>query len=185
MNIGNKILELRKENHLTQEELAEKLDVTRQTISKWELSETSPDLGDSKKLAKIFNVTLDELVGNDINNILINKVSKIEKLTKIIINILKIILLLLIIFVVLGVTIIKLREYFSSEPIGEGQTMECVINNKTYTYEAWISVEEPKTIYSFSTNDKDLNIDYHNYNKLEWLLEDIRKEVKSRNGTCE
>ena len=63
--------------------------------------------------------------------------------------------------------------------------MECVINDKTYTYEVWISIEEPKTIYSFSTNDKDLDIDYHNYNKLEWLLEDIKEDVISRGGRCE
>lgn len=44
MEIGNKILILRKQNNLSQEELAEKVGVSRQTISKWELGETSPDL---------------------------------------------------------------------------------------------------------------------------------------------
>ena len=62
--IGNKILELRKKNSLTQEELAKKMDVARQTISKWELGETSPDLSEAKKLSEIFNVSLDELTGN-------------------------------------------------------------------------------------------------------------------------
>ena len=45
MEIGNKIMELRKKSGLSQEELAEKVGVARQTISKWELGETSPDLG--------------------------------------------------------------------------------------------------------------------------------------------
>ena len=53
MQIGNKILELRKQNNLSQEQLAEKMGVARQTISKWELSETSPDLEQSKQLSKI------------------------------------------------------------------------------------------------------------------------------------
>ena len=52
MNIGNKILELRKKNNITQEELAERVGVSRQTISKWELGETSPDLRQSKELSK-------------------------------------------------------------------------------------------------------------------------------------
>ena len=44
MNLGNKIMTLRKKNNMSQEELAEKVGVTRQTISKWELEETSPDI---------------------------------------------------------------------------------------------------------------------------------------------
>ena len=43
MKLGDKILELRKKQGLSQEELGEKIDVTRQTISNWELGETSPN----------------------------------------------------------------------------------------------------------------------------------------------
>lgn len=52
MEIGNKIMELKKKNNLSQEDLAEKVGVARQTISKWELGETSPDLKQSKELQK-------------------------------------------------------------------------------------------------------------------------------------
>ena len=55
MKIGNKIAELRKRDSLSQEELAEKLGVARQTISKWEIGETSPDLKQAKELSNIFN----------------------------------------------------------------------------------------------------------------------------------
>jgi DNA-binding XRE family transcriptional regulator len=48
MNLGKKIIELRKKENMSQEELAEKIDVTRQTISKWELEETSPDIKQAK-----------------------------------------------------------------------------------------------------------------------------------------
>lgn len=44
MEIGNKILELRKKNNLSQEELAEKIGVARQTISKWELGNAYPEM---------------------------------------------------------------------------------------------------------------------------------------------
>lgn len=78
MNLGNKIMTLRKKNNLSQEDLAEKVGVTRQTISKWELEETTPDINQAKKLSMIFNISLDELVNNDVNSILIEKVSNTE-----------------------------------------------------------------------------------------------------------
>ena len=56
MNLGNKIMTLRKKNNMSQEELAEKVGVTRQTISKWELEETSPDITQAKTLSNIFKV---------------------------------------------------------------------------------------------------------------------------------
>ena len=43
MKLGEKILELRKRNNLSQEQLGEKINVTRQTISNWELNETAPN----------------------------------------------------------------------------------------------------------------------------------------------
>ena len=48
MDLGKKVASLRKKNNLTQESLAEKIGVTRQTISKWELGETSPDIKQAK-----------------------------------------------------------------------------------------------------------------------------------------
>ena len=71
MNLGNKIMTLRKKNNMSQEELAEKVGVTRQTISKWELEETSPDITQAKTLSNIFKVSLDELVSNDLNSIIL------------------------------------------------------------------------------------------------------------------
>lgn len=56
------LMELRKLNHLTQEELAEKLGVSRQTLSKWETGESLPDIEKSQAIAGLFGVTLDNLV---------------------------------------------------------------------------------------------------------------------------
>ena len=80
MEIGNKILEFRKKENLSQEQLAEKMDVTRQTISKWELNETTPDIKQAKELSKIFKISLDELTNNDVNSLVIEKISNTEKL---------------------------------------------------------------------------------------------------------
>ena len=64
MNIGQNIMSLRKSAKLSQEQLAEKMGVTRQTISNWELDESSPDLKQGKELSKIFNVCLNDLAGD-------------------------------------------------------------------------------------------------------------------------
>ena len=55
------LLELRKLKHLTQEDLAERVGVTRQAVAKWEAGETMPDLDKSKLLANTLEVSLDDL----------------------------------------------------------------------------------------------------------------------------
>lgn len=67
MNLGNSLFNARKKSGLSQEEVAEKLGVSRQTISKWELDETLPDIRQSKKLSAIYHLTLDELIDFDID----------------------------------------------------------------------------------------------------------------------
>ena len=62
MNIGEKLYELRKEKHLSQEEVAEKLDVTRQTISKWETNQSTPDFDKIKPLCELYEISADELL---------------------------------------------------------------------------------------------------------------------------
>ena len=52
---------LRKLNHMTQEDIAEKLGVTRQAVAKWESGETIPDLEKSRQLAEVFGVSLDDM----------------------------------------------------------------------------------------------------------------------------
>lgn len=65
MNIGNNLFQARKKSGLSQETVAEKLGVSRQTISKWETNETLPDIYQSKKLSKLYNLSLDELIDFD------------------------------------------------------------------------------------------------------------------------
>lgn len=91
MNLGDKILQLRKKNGLSQEQLGEKVDVTRQTISNWELGETTPNPEQLKKMSKAFNVSVDEILDNDSKEFLMNKISNTERLAGIIIKILKVI----------------------------------------------------------------------------------------------
>lgn len=68
MSLGNSLFNARKKSGLSQEEVAEKLGgVSQQTISKWELDETLPDIRQSKKLSTIYHLTLDELIDFDID----------------------------------------------------------------------------------------------------------------------
>ena len=61
MHIGTRIRELRKMAGMTQAQLAEKLCVSRQTVSKWEAENSLPDLMSCQRLCGIFQLTLDEL----------------------------------------------------------------------------------------------------------------------------
>lgn len=56
------LVQLRKLNHMSQEQLAEKLNVSRQTLSKWETGESLPDIEKCRLLAELFGVSLDDLV---------------------------------------------------------------------------------------------------------------------------
>ena len=56
------LIQLRKLNRMTQEDVAEKAGVTRQAVAKWEAGESMPDLATGQKLAAAFGVTLDDLV---------------------------------------------------------------------------------------------------------------------------
>jgi len=89
MTIGEKLAELRKQKNLTQENVAEILNVTRQTISNWELGQTVPDLEQAKELSKLYQISLDELVGNDMKEVLAGKISNTEKLAGLAIKLLK------------------------------------------------------------------------------------------------
>lgn len=62
MNLGENLFQARKKKGLSQEAVAEKLGVSRQTISKWETDETLPDIRQAKKLAVLYGLTLDELI---------------------------------------------------------------------------------------------------------------------------
>ena len=62
MNIGEKLFELRKAKNLSQEEVAESLNVTRQTVSKWETNQSTPDFDKIIPLCELFGIGAEELL---------------------------------------------------------------------------------------------------------------------------
>nr|MCR4698989.1 helix-turn-helix domain-containing protein [Bacilli bacterium] len=65
IKIADRLVELRKKNGLSQEQLADKLGLSRQAVSKWERAEASPDTDNLICLAKLYGVSLDELLDTD------------------------------------------------------------------------------------------------------------------------
>lgn len=87
MKIGQSLFFARKKSGLSQEQVAEKLNISRQTISKWESDETLPNICQFKDLANLYNVSIDELydydkeyieIQNIINNTNDNLINKID-----------------------------------------------------------------------------------------------------------
>ena len=76
MSLGNNLFQARKKTGLSQEFVAVKLGISRQTVSKWETDETVPDIYQSKKLARLYNLSLDELIEFDMNQKEIEEVIK-------------------------------------------------------------------------------------------------------------
>lgn len=73
MKFNEKLVMLRKQQNLSQEQVSEKLGVARQTVSKWELGETTPEMDKLIIISKLYDITLDELMkedneGKNVNN---------------------------------------------------------------------------------------------------------------------
>ena len=66
MRFDEKLISLRKQKGFSQEDLGNKMGVSRQTISKWESGQTNPEMTKLKDLSKIFEISVDELINNEV-----------------------------------------------------------------------------------------------------------------------
>mgnify|MGYP002658609230 FL=1 len=186
--LGEKIISERKKCKLSQEDLAEKLGITRQTISNWELNETSPDLKQASKLCDIFNISLDELTGKE--NAILTKLDKTENNSKLIIKLVKTVGITLgtLIFILLCIVSIYIYSinYYTTEPTATGEGRFCYYNGKISDY----TVMKNNSDGSLSYDVGDINIindlDLYNIKKGEpkEILEKIVKYIKDNGGTC-
>lgn len=78
MKFCDKLQKIRKENNITQEGLADKLNVSRQAVSKWESGQAYPDTEKLIQISKIFNVSLDELMNDNVDKSTVNQDKKIS-----------------------------------------------------------------------------------------------------------
>mgnify|MGYP003474194846 FL=1 len=79
MTMGEKLAKLRREHNLTQEQFAELLLVSRQSVSKWELNTTYPDTEKLIRISKLFDCSLDYLLKDEIEQMDINVVAANEE----------------------------------------------------------------------------------------------------------
>lgn len=82
MTFGKKLANLRKQSNLTKQDLAEKLNLSKQSIAKWEKDLELPDLNSIKKLSSIFNICIDELLDYKIEHIKLDLETSTETIDK-------------------------------------------------------------------------------------------------------
>lgn len=188
MDLGNKILKLRKEKGYSQEELAEKLDVTRQTISNWELGSTQPNPEQLKGLSKILNVSIDEMLDNDIKGVIVEKVSNTEKLAGIIIKILKVFGILIILYVILMFVALIAFMAFRKESTDSvnnsatSATLNCSIKDQDYT----ITIGDD-TYFNCPECSDEMEIylrDITDWANIDYSVENIENYFSENGGTC-
>lgn len=73
MNLSDNLKRIRKDNNLSQEQLADKLNVSRQSVSKWESGAAYPEMDKVLQICKMFNLNIDELLNQDIKQVNENK----------------------------------------------------------------------------------------------------------------
>lgn len=106
MDFGHKIIEMRKKKKLSQEQLAEKLNVSRQTISNWENGKFYPDIDALVKISNFFSISLDDLLNYDTNIIkYLKESSDTVKSNKKLLYAISLNILLLILYVIVGMTL--------------------------------------------------------------------------------
>ena len=167
--------------------MGELVGVARQTISKWELGETSPDIKEAKTLAQIFHVTLDELVDNDIKKITKERKSNTEKLATLILLISKIFLGITIFILIIIVPLkLYLKYRFKNS---QSRELETSIYCKLYGEEHGVTInyyensDLPISISSDGYFEDILHISQYDY--AHQMLNVINDYVKKNGGSCE
>lgn len=183
MSLGHKILELRKRKGLSQEQLGEKVSVTRQTISNWELNETAPNPEQLKLLSSVLNVSIDELLDNNINNILVDKVSNTEKLAGMIIKILKFIGVSFVIFLIIDVIALIVFSTTGKLDVESSAKTVCKLNNKQYEIEFGTDKYFKCDNCSKEMSDEIKKI--VDFNNIDSSITNVENYFKNQSGTCE
>ena len=150
MKFNDKLIELRKKEGLSQEELGYKLNVTRQTVSKWELGQTKPEMEKLIEISKYFNISIDELLDEENNK---EKKQKVGFNWKPII-IIGIILLAVILFCIVSfiATIITIGKTTYDTATSVMNTAASTINDINSDLDLEFNVDEAKETFDEISN---------------------------------
>lgn len=146
MDFDKKIIELRKQNNLTQEALAEKLNVSRQTVSNWETAKCYPDIETLVIISNKFNISLDVLIKENVK--MIKDIDKKVRINKK----LKYSIFILFLLLVVGMEVIYLKN---------NKVMEVQAKNNDLQKEIQeiVEIQKNNSVYSFqikNINTKDI-----------------------------
>ena len=186
MTLGEKIFKLRKKCGLSQEELGEKINVTRQTISNWELNETTPNTEQLKKISKEFHISIDELLDNDLKNIIVEKVSNTEKLSKTSINLLKVIIVAIVTILVLFLILLITRSIVKNKDRGNllEEYIHCSIYGEEHSFGIkYYELTGEAIEFGGDSYFSDI-LELEKYSDAHQIFNVINDYVKKNNGTC-
>lgn len=142
MNLGDKLLELRKKKGLSQEEVAYELNVTRQTVSKWETNQTTPDFDKIAPLCKLYDISTDELLTGKMkeekNNITIQPDNKRKA---VILSISIFLYFFAVALLIFSIEVVKLTESFAVSIF----LIICAIATCLIVYQSSLSPKKEKT----------------------------------------
>ena len=184
MKLGENIFNLIKKQGLSQEQLGEKINVTRQTISNWELGETQPNPEQLKLLSKELKVSIDELLDNDVQAFLVEKISNTEKLAGLVLRVLKWIGILFIVFLIIDlIAFIFFVSVRKTSVVESSATIICYIENTKYE----IEFGTDKYFNCSNCSDKMNNEikEIVDFNKMYKSMENINNYFIAHNGSCE
>ena len=123
MSLGQRLIELRKSKQLSQEAVAEKLNVTRQTVSKWETDQSTPDFDKIIPLCELYKISTDELItgkkrketfedNNEVSNKLDNPENKNKRVKGLTLGIL--LYFIAIVWIMISIPVVKLNPIVAS-----------------------------------------------------------------------
>lgn len=185
MDLGNKICKIRKDNNLTQEEFAEKYNVTRQTVSSWENCKSYPDLDTLVRISDDFSISLDVLLKEDKKVIKdIDKNVKNNKRNKKVIIVLSFIIIALII--IFGIIYkLSLFGFNNKKSDAKGSLyITCSLKDNKYFYN--VSYGDDYRILSIDGDEYIINnVDIERATNAKEVINTVTDYFESHNGSCE
>lgn len=169
--IGNLIYELRNKKHLTQKELADKLLVTSQAISKWENGRGIPDIEMLQKLSEVFGIDISEILAGDIKSKANKKNNKKIILSCIIIG--------MILLVSVGILLVKPATN------GDFKISKLASDNDSFHVKGIIAYNNNKKSIYISKVDYSQNEEKKEYLNLECILYEVNGDVEKRISECD
>lgn len=160
MNFGDKLLRIRKEKNITQEQLAQMIGVTRQTVSNWELNITIPNIDDLKKISEILNVSYAKLLNASSNKN--DEKSENIKTHKLFIIVLKVMGIIFLVNVfILGIIFIVWKINYEQKNADGSYSLKCTFNESSYNYNV-----------AYNKKEKIINA------TIEGNIEEVDKDIK-------